>query len=195
MTSSAARGRPRAGRGRMVFMHRSIRRRAAFCFAALLPAAALAAFGARAQEAEKKVADAEAKRVAVVEKVKPSVVAIFAPGGQGGGSGVLVSKDGYALTNFHVVEGPGPVMQCGLPDGVLYDAVLVGLDKVGDVALVKLLPKKEGQDFPAAALGDSDKVRAGDYSLAMGNPFLLATDFTPTVTFGLVSGVHRYQYP
>ena len=44
-------------------------------------------------------------------------------------------------------------------------------------------------------MGDSDKVKAGDWSMAMGNPFLLATDFTPTVTFGLVSGVHRYQYP
>src|SRR4029078_13213371 len=44
-------------------------------------------------------------------------------------------------------------------------------------------------------LGDSDKLRAGDWSLAMGNPFLLATDFTPTVTFGLISGVHLYQYP
>ena len=44
-------------------------------------------------------------------------------------------------------------------------------------------------------LGDSDNVRPGDWSLAMGNPFLLATDFTPTVTFGMVSGVHRYQYP
>src|SRR2546421_8087215 len=86
-------------------------------------------------------------------------------------------------------------MQCGLPDGILYDAVLVGVDKVGDVALIKLLPKKEGQKFPIAKLGDSDKVRAGDWSMAMGNPFLLATDFTPTVTFGLVSGVHRYQYP
>src|SRR2546421_11470939 len=86
-------------------------------------------------------------------------------------------------------------MHCGLPDGVLYDAVLVGLDKVGDVALIKLLPKKAGQDFPVAPLGDSDLVKEGDWSLAMGNPFLLATDFTPTVTFGLVSGVHRYQYP
>src|SRR2546421_10316279 len=86
-------------------------------------------------------------------------------------------------------------MQCGLPDGILYDAVLVGIDKVGDVALIKLLPKKEGQKFPAAVLGDSDSVHEGDWSIAMGNPFLLATDFTPTVTFGLVSGVHRYQYP
>src|SRR5205814_7527561 len=76
-----------------------------------------------------------------------------------------------------------------------YDAVAVGIDKVGDVALIKLLPKKAGRDFPCATLGDSDAVKAGDWSLAMGNPFLLATDFTPTVTFGLVSGVHRYQYP
>jgi S1-C subfamily serine protease len=148
-----------------------------------------------AEEADKRVLDAETQRVAVIERIKPTVVAIFANGGQGGGSGVLVSQDGYALTNFHVVEGSGPVMQCGLPDGVLYDAVLVGLDKVGDVALIKLLPQKAGQVFPYATMGDSDTVKAGDWSLALGNPFLLATDFHPTVTYGLVSGVHRYQYP
>src|SRR6266478_9484039 len=148
-----------------------------------------------AQDVDPAVKAAEAKRIAAIEKARPSVVAIFGPGGQGGGSGVLIDKDGYALTNFHVVEGAGPVMQCGLPDGVLYDAALVGLDKVGDVALIKLLPQKKGQDFPFAVLADSDKVKAGDWSMAMGNPFLLATDFTPTVTFGLVSGVHRYQYP
>ncbi|MEI7685472.1 MAG: trypsin-like peptidase domain-containing protein [Planctomycetota bacterium] len=141
------------------------------------------------------VLKAEAERVAVVQKVKPTVVAVFARGGQGGGTGVLISPDGYALTNFHVVQPTGPTMQCGLPDGVLYDAVLVGLDRVGDVALIKLLPKKEGQKFPYAVMGDSDKVREGDWSLAMGNPFLLATDFNPTVTYGLVSGVNRYQYP
>ena len=56
-------------------------------------------------------------------------------------------------------------------------------------------PQEKGKDFPVAVLADSDKVQAGDWSLAMGNPFLLATDFKPTVTFGLVSGVHRYQYP
>src|SRR5262245_2665038 len=148
-----------------------------------------------AQDVDPRVLEIEKKRVAAVEKVKPAVVAIFARGGQGGGSGVLISDDGYALTNFHVVAPTGPTMKCGLPDGVLYDAVLVGLDKVGDVALIKLLPTKEGDKFPFAPLGDSDKVKAGDWSLAMGNPFLLATDFTPTVTFGLVSGVDRYQYP
>jgi S1-C subfamily serine protease len=148
-----------------------------------------------AQDLDPRILDAQARRVAVVQKVQPTVVAIFARGGQGGGSGVLISPDGYALTNFHVVQGSGPVMQCGLSDGVLYDAVLVGLDKVGDVALIKLLAKQKGKDFPFAVMGDSDKVEAGDWSLAMGNPFLLATDFTPTVTFGLVSGVHRYQPP
>src|SRR5262245_28913900 len=163
----------------------------------LLAAVAAVAFAALAAYADldPKVKQAEEQRVAAVEKVRPAVIAIFSPGGQGGGSGVLVTPDGYALTNFHVTEGAGPVMQCGLPDGVLYDAVLVGHDKVGDVALIKVLPKKEGQVFPFAPMGDSDKLRAGDWSLAMGNPFLLATDFTPTVTYGLVSGVHRYQYP
>lgn len=160
-----------------------------------MPALLLTAGYSQAQGVDQRLLDAEAKRVAVVNKVKPSVVAIFSAGGQGGGSGVLISKDGFALTNFHVVQGSGPVMQCGLPDGVLYDAVLVGLDKVGDVALVKLLPKQAGKDFPFSPMGDSDKVKAGDWSLAMGNPFLLATDFTPTVTFGLISGVNRYQYP
>src|SRR5262249_44439799 len=126
----------------------------------------------QAQQVPDAVQKAEAERIAVIEKVKPAVVAVFGAGGKGGGSGVLVDPEGYALTNFHVVAGPGPVMQCGLPDGVLYDAVLVGVDKVGDVALIKLLPKKEGQKFPHVVLGDSDLVQEGDWSLAMGNPFL-----------------------
>src|SRR5229473_1611434 len=155
----------------------------------------LALSAVRARDVDKRVLEDEAKRVAVIEKIKPTVAAVFAPGGQGGGTGVVISKDGYALTNFHVVAGSGPVMQCGLPDGVFYDAVVVGTDQVGDVALLKLLPKKEGKDFPYAPLGNSDNVKPGDWSLALGNPFLLATDFTPTVTFGLISGVHRYQYP
>jgi S1-C subfamily serine protease len=165
-----------------------------------VPAGFLAVLGAlvcvaRGDDLDKRLQQMEAQRIAAIEKVKPAVVAVFSPGGQGGGSGVLISDDGYALTNFHVVAGSGPVMQCGLPDGVLYNGVVVGIDKVGDVSLIKLLPKKDGQKFPFAKLGDSDKLKAGDWSLAMGNPFLLATDFTPTVTYGLISGVHRYQYP
>ncbi len=141
------------------------------------------------------VLKAEKARIDVVNKVRPSTVAILIGGGTNGGTGVLISDDGYALTNFHVTQPAGPTMKCGLPDKVLYDAVLVGLDKVGDVALIKLLPKTPGQKFPFAVMADSDTVNEGDWSIAMGNPFLLATDFTPTVTFGLISGVHRYQYP
>ncbi|VTS05141.1 S1C family serine protease [Tuwongella immobilis] len=140
------------------------------------------------------VKSAEQQRIDVINKVRPSVVAIFDPAGQGGGSGVIIDPEGYALTNFHVV-GQNRFVRCGLPDGILYDGVVVGLDRVGDVALVKLLPKKEGDKFPFSPMGDSDKLKPGEWSLAMGNPFLLATDFTPTVTFGLISGVNRYQYP
>ncbi|MCS7166418.1 MAG: trypsin-like peptidase domain-containing protein [Gemmatales bacterium] len=137
----------------------------------------------------------ENQRVAVIDKLTPSVVAVFDRNGRGGGSGVLIDEEGYALTNFHVVQPTGPTPRCGLSDGQLYDAVVVGLDPVGDVALIKLIPPKPGFKFPYAPLGDSDTVRAGDWSIAAGNPFLLATDFRPTVTFGLVSGVRRYQYP
>jgi serine protease Do len=149
------------------------------------------------------VKKAEAERIAVVAKVRPAVTAVFSATMEGGGSGVVIDASGYALTNFHVVSD-NKALKCGLADGVLYDAVLVGLDKVGDVALIKLLPKEKIKDpdgkeidkpFPFVALGDSDAIQPGDWSLAMGNPFLLAADFTPTVTFGIVSGTHRYQYP
>ncbi len=143
------------------------------------------------QGADTRVAAEDAQRVETVSRISPSVVAVVT----GGGSGVLISADGYALTNFHVVAGQGPALRCGLPDGNLYHAVLVGLDRIGDVALIKLLPRKPEQKFPFAVLGNSDLVKVGDWSLALGNPFMLATDFTPTVTFGMVSGVKRYQYP
>jgi hypothetical protein len=83
-------------------------------------------------------------------------------------------------------------MKCGLADGRFVDAVLVGLDPGGDVALIKLLGD---ENFPTADLGDSDTVRVGDWAYVVGNPFLLADDFKPTVTYGIISGVHRYQYP
>ncbi len=141
---------------------------------------------------EPAVREAEEQRVAVIQRIAPTVVAVFAKGGQGGGSGVVISRDGLALTNFHVVNGLGPFMKCGLNDGVLYDAVVVGIDPTGDVALIKLLGR---EDFPIATSGDSDKLQIGDWTFVMGNPFLLATDFQPTVTYGIVSGTHRYQPP
>ncbi len=136
--------------------------------------------------------EAEQQRVAVVERCVASTLAIFSPGGQGGGSGVVISPDGYALSNFHVTNATGNAMQCGMSDGKLYDAVLVGLDPTGDVALIKLLGR---EDFPFAEMADSDRVRMGDWCFTVGNPFLLATDFQPTVAYGVISGVHRYQYP
>ncbi|HWB00033.1 MAG TPA: trypsin-like peptidase domain-containing protein, partial [Pirellulales bacterium] len=83
-------------------------------------------------------------------------------------------------------------MKCGLANGQLHDAVIVGIDPVGDVALIKLFGR---DDFPHAALGDSDRVQTGDWAFTVGNPFMLATDFRPSVAYGIISGVHRYQYP
>lgn len=138
------------------------------------------------------VLEAEAGRIAVMQRVKQTVLAIFDTRGQGGGSGVVISPDGYALTNFHVVKPCGNAMKCGMADGKAYDAVIVGLDPTGDVAMIKLFGR---DDFPHAELGDSDRLRVGDWCFAMGNPFLLAADFQPTVTYGIVSGTHRYQFP
>lgn len=158
---------------------------------AILAAVVLVAQPVAAIDVDPVVLDAEAKRIAVIEQASATAVAIFA-GDSGGGSGVLVSPDGYALTNFHVVEPAGVAMTCGLSDGRLYDAVLVGLDPTGDVALVKLLGRN---DFPFAVLADSDAVEQGDWCFAAGNPFLLATDLAPSISAGIVSGTHRYQFP
>ena len=81
----------------------------------------------------------------------------------------------------------------GLPDGELYRAVVLGIDPGSDLAVLRLLPNRPGQQWPHCDLGDSDTLLVGETVFAMGNPFLLATDFTPTVTFGIVSGTHRYQ--
>ena len=135
---------------------------------------------------------AQQARVSTVQRVMPAVVSIFDNAGKGGGSGVLITADGFTVTNFHVVESMGPFMKCGLSDGKLYDAVLVGIDPTGDVAMIQMLGRT---DFPVAEIGDSDQVRVGDWCFAMGNPFLLATDYQPTVTYGVVAGTHRYQFP
>src|SRR5262249_48991193 len=105
-----------------------------------------------------------------------------------------IDPEGYALTNFHVV-GTGRRLKGGLPDGALYAAVLVGPDRVGAVGRIKLLPREEGKPFPHGRWGNGDDVKPGAGSRARGTPCLLPTDFPPTVTFGLVSGTSRYQYP
>jgi S1-C subfamily serine protease len=138
------------------------------------------------------VLEYERQRIEAIAKASQPTISVFSPGGGGGGSGVVISPDGYALTNFHVAKPSGNFMKCSLPDGNLYDAVIVGVDPTGDVALIKLFGR---EDFPVAEMADSDQVRVGDWCFAIGNPFLLATDFQPTVSYGIVSGVHRYQYP
>ncbi|MFM7059121.1 MAG: S1C family serine protease [Planctomycetota bacterium] len=134
----------------------------------------------------------EQQRIEVLRRIAPSVVCVMASSGEGGGSGVLISPDGLAVSNYHVTSGSGSFMKCGLNDGKVYDAVIVGIDPTGDVALIRLLGRT---DFPVAIPGNSDLVQSGDEVLALGNPFLLASDFSPTVTCGIVSGVRRYQYP
>ncbi|MDR0520835.1 MAG: trypsin-like peptidase domain-containing protein [Planctomycetaceae bacterium] len=130
-----------------------------------------------------------------INKAMQATVAVFPanPDAQaGGGSGVVISPDGYAVTNFHVVQPCGPAMKCGMADGKLYDTVLVGLDPVGDIALIKLLGRS---DFPFAKFADSDGVSVGNTAFVMGNPFLLAIDLKPCVSKGIISGTHRYQFP
>src|SRR5438046_4259862 len=158
-------------------------------FLVALSAAAVSAFGADVPQA---VLDAEQARIVSIQKAMKTAVAVFANERNGGGSGVVISPDGYALTNFHVAQPAGSYMKCGMADDRLYDAIIVGIDPTGDVALIKLLGR---DDFPAAIMADSDEVKIGDWCFAVGNPFLLATDFQPTVTFGIVSGTHRYQPP
>ena len=138
------------------------------------------------------VLQAEQQRIAAIQRGVKSSICVFSLDGNGGGSGVVISPDGFALTNFHVVQPVGNYLRCSMADGRLYDSVVVGVDPVGDVALIKLLGR---EDFPAATLADSELLKQGDWCFAVGNPFLLATDFQPTVTYGIVSGVHRYQYP
>ncbi|MBM3998872.1 MAG: PDZ domain-containing protein [Planctomycetes bacterium] len=162
---------------------------------------ALAAHGAAASNGRDVRADdpvppdvlaAERSRIEAIERATKAAVCVFGPDGKGGGSGVVISPDGYALTNFHVVQPCGHAMTCGMADGRVYNAVLVGVDPTGDVGLIQLLGRT---DFPVAEWADSDTVRVGDWCFAVGNPFLLATDLQPTVSYGIVSGVHRYQYP
>lgn len=138
----------------------------------------------------KLVKAAEAARIEAVEKVYGSVVAIYPKSRRGGGSGVVYDSEGFALTNNHVVAPVGEEGLGGLADGKLYKLKLIGTDPGGDVALVRLHGKKP---FPTSRLGDSKKVRVGDWCMAMGNPFSLAEDQRPTVTLGVVSGVERYQ--
>lgn len=101
----------------------------------------------------------------------------------GTGSGVIVSPDGYIITNNHVISGSDKI-SITLNDNRVYDARLIGTDEKTDIALLKI----EAEDtLPAIAFGDSDTAKVGEWVLAVGNPFNL----TSTVTAGIISAKAR----
>ncbi|MCX7924861.1 MAG: trypsin-like peptidase domain-containing protein [Fimbriimonadales bacterium] len=104
----------------------------------------------------------------------------------GRGSGVIISPDGYVVTNNHVVRIQRQVARdifVTLQDGRRFRATVLGTDSQNDVALLKI----DGKNLPVAQLGDSDKLQVGDWVIAVGNPFGLGT----TVTAGIVSALNR----
>jgi serine protease Do len=107
---------------------------------------------------------------------------IISPPMHGLGSGVIVSKDGYILTNNHVVDDADKV-KVTLQDGREFTAKVVGKDKESDVAVVKI----EAHDLPAITLADSSLIQVGDVVLAVGNPFGLGQ----TVSMGIISATGR----
>ncbi len=105
-----------------------------------------------------------------------------APRQQGIGSGVIATKDGFILTNNHVVDGADEV-KVALQDGREFTAKVIGRDPKTDIAVIKI----EGKDLPAVPMADSEKVEVGDVVLAVGNPFGIGQ----TVTTGIVSATGR----
>ena len=101
---------------------------------------------------------------------------------EGLGSGVIVSPEGYILTNNHVVDDATD-LQVVLSDRRQYKARVIGKDDKTDIAVVKI----DAGNLPAITIGDSDRVEVGDYALAVGNPFGVGQ----SVTLGIVSATHR----
>lgn len=100
----------------------------------------------------------------------------------GYGSGVIISADGYVITNNHVIDKANEI-EVTLNDNNKYSAKLIGTDPVTDIALLKI----EGKDLPYISFGNSDQLKVGEWVLAVGNPFNL----TSTVTAGIVSAKGR----
>jgi len=105
------------------------------------------------------------------------------PDRQGLGSGVIVSEDGYILTNNHVVDGADEVEVHLSADNKVYTAKVVGTDPKSDIAVLKV----DAKHLPAVTFGDSDQIEVGDLVLAVGNPFGIGQ----TVTMGMVSALGR----
>lgn len=109
------------------------------------------------------------------------------------GSGFIVDKEGYILSNYHVVKGASKISIMLYGDDKEYPAELVGYDEGYDLALLKI---ESNEDFPYVEIGDSDMIEPGEFAVAIGNPYGLNN----TVTFGIVSakgrsdvGANRYQ--
>lgn len=131
----------------------------------------------------------------VAHKVMPSVVGITTQGTkmtilgpmavQGSGSGFIVTKDGYIVSNAHVIGKMGSDVTVLLNDGSEVQGKTVWSDETLDLGLVKV----ERTDLPAVELGDSDNVNIGELAIAIGNP--MGLDFQRSVTAGVISGLNR----
>jgi S1-C subfamily serine protease len=158
------------------------------------PAAAPPAAGAPVPQTTTRVVEREESTVIhAVDLVRPSVVNIDTVAQvqtffgvfpqQGAGSGVIVSADGYILTNNHVVENAQQI-KVTLLSGKVYPAKIVGTDRFADLAAIKV---DTPDTLPAAPLGSSSGLKVGQLAIAIGNPFGLGH----TVTVGVVSALNR----
>ena len=122
----------------------------------------------------------------IYEKAAPSVVSVTAATDSGtqSGSGILLSSDGYLITNCHVVEG-GTSLAVTLYDGQEFTACLVGADSVSDLAVLKI----EATGLTPAEFGSSDNARVGDSVTVIGSP--LGKELPGTMTNGIISAINR----
>lgn len=134
--------------------------------------------------------------VQAVKKVGPAVVGISNKAyvrdnfdqkvliEKGVGSGVIFNSNGYIATNYHVVEGAQEIV-VSLSDGRTFNGKVLGVDPATDLAVVKV----DASDLPAAVLGDSSTIMAGEPAIAIGNP--LGLEFSGSVTVGVISALNR----
>lgn len=150
----------------------------------------VSASGTSAQPVVIKDAEKATSTTAAAAAAAPSVVTLYvsAAAGSGSGSGVVLSEDGYVLTNNHVVSLDSSTddvtVQVRTSDGTVYDATVVGTDPSNDLAVVKL---SDAGGLTAATFADSAAVQVGDLAVAIGAPLGL----TNTVTDGIISATNR----